>query len=73
MIIPPASLSAEALQGVLEEFISRDGTDYGEQELSLAAKVNQLRPQVLRGEVLIIFDEVEGRVTLIPKREGSGG
>lgn len=69
MIIPPESLSAEALQGVLEEFISRDGTDYGESELSLEAKVNRLRPQVMRGEVLIVFDEVLEGVTLMTLEE----
>jgi uncharacterized protein YheU (UPF0270 family) len=72
MIIPPGSLSAEALQGVLEEFISRDGTDYGEQELSLEAKVNRLRPQVLRGEVLIVFDEVSEGITLMTREEWRG-
>jgi uncharacterized protein YheU (UPF0270 family) len=34
-IIPVNKLSPEALQGVIEEFISRDGTDYGEMEVSL--------------------------------------
>jgi uncharacterized protein YheU (UPF0270 family) len=60
------------LQGVLEEFISRDGTDYGEQELSLEAKVNRLRPQVLRGEVLIAFDEVSEGITLMTREEWRG-
>jgi len=69
MIIPPESLSAEALQGVLEEFISRYGTDYGESELSLEAKVNRLKPQVMRGEVLIVFDEVLEGVTLMTREE----
>jgi Uncharacterized protein conserved in bacteria len=72
MIIPPESLSAEALQGVLEEFISRDGTDYGESELSLEAKVNRLKPQVMRGEVLIVFDEVLEGVTLMTREEWRG-
>ncbi|MCR6649981.1 MAG: YheU family protein [Cellvibrionaceae bacterium] len=69
MIIPPQSLSAEALQGVMEEFISRDGTDYGEQELSLQAKVERLKPQVLRGDVLIVFDEAQECVTLMTQEE----
>lgn len=72
MIIPPGSLSEEALQGVLEEFISRDGTDYGEQELSLEAKVARLKPQVMRGEVLIVFDEALEGVTLMTREEWRG-
>ena len=30
VIVPPDSLSAEALQGVIEKFVLREGTDYGE-------------------------------------------
>jgi uncharacterized protein YheU (UPF0270 family) len=69
MVIPPQSLSPDALLAVLEEFISREGTDYGDQEWTLAEKVQQLKPQVLRGHVLIIFDPVAELVTLIPKDE----
>jgi uncharacterized protein len=69
MIIPPQSLSPEALQAVLEEFISRDGTDYGTHEWTLAEKVQQLKPLVLNGRVLIVFDPVAGQVTLMPKEE----
>lgn len=72
MIIPPESLSEEALQGVLEEFISRDGTDYGELELSLEAKIARLKPQVVRGEVLIVFDETLECVTLMTREEWRG-
>ena len=72
MIIPPESLSEEALQGVLEEFISRDGTDYGELELSLESKVARLKPQVMRGEVLIVFDDALECVTLMTREEWRG-
>lgn len=72
MIIPPESLSEEALQGVLEEFISRDGTDYGELELSLEAKIARLKPQIVRGEVLIVFDETLECVTLMTREEWRG-
>jgi uncharacterized protein YheU (UPF0270 family) len=37
-IIPVDKLSAEALNGVIKEFISRDGTDYGEVEASAEKK-----------------------------------
>lgn len=56
MIIPASQLAAETLNTILEEFINREGTDYGECELSLQQKVETLRPQVLRGEVLIVYD-----------------
>ena len=69
MIIPPEQLSEDALQGVLEEYIGREGTDYGELELSLKDKVARLRPQVMRGDVLIIFDEFLETLTLVRRED----
>ena len=36
--IPWQKLSEDAFQGMLEELVSRDGTDYGERELSQEEK-----------------------------------
>jgi uncharacterized protein YheU (UPF0270 family) len=69
MIIPPQQLSPETLQAVLEEFISREGTDYGDREWALEEKVSCLRPQVLQGQVLIIFDPVSEQINLVPRDE----
>ncbi len=54
--VPYAALSAEALRGVIESFVLREGTDYGEQEISLAAKVAQVVRRLERGEARIMFD-----------------
>ena len=35
MIIPHERLSLEALQGIIEAFVTREGTDYGTQDVSL--------------------------------------
>jgi uncharacterized protein YheU (UPF0270 family) len=67
MIIPYQSLSADILQAIVEEYISREGTDYGELELSLAQKVAYLLPQIKSGDVLIVFDEASESVHLMPK------
>lgn len=64
MIIPVERLSAEAVQGLIEEFITREGTDYGEVEISLADKVEQIRGQLARGEVVIVFDAVLESVSI---------
>lgn len=61
IVIPYGDLSAEALRGVLESFVLREGTDYGEREVSLDQKVAQVLRQLERGEAQIIFDaELEG-------------
>ncbi len=56
MIIPYQQLSQEALQGILEDFVMREGTDYGEHEWSLADKVAQLRKQLIGGEIVVVYD-----------------
>lgn len=71
MIIPPSKLPAQTLRNILEEFITRDGTDYGDCELSLEEKVDRLYPQVFTNEVLIIFDEATETIQLVHKRDYS--
>lgn len=69
MIIPPSSLASETLTNLLQDYIMREGTDYGEVELTLDEKVGILRPQVLNSRVLIIYDESSGSFTLMPANE----
>jgi uncharacterized protein YheU (UPF0270 family) len=54
--VPPARLDEEVLQALLEEFASRDGTDYGDRELSLEQKVLDLRRQLRQRGLLLLFD-----------------
>lgn len=54
--IPWRELSAEALQGVIEEFVTREGTEYGPRDVELATKVAQVRQQLERDEVRLYFD-----------------
>jgi len=56
IVIPHAELSTEALRGVVESFVLREGTDYGEREISLDQKVAQVLRQLERGEARIIFN-----------------
>jgi uncharacterized protein len=63
--IPHAELSADALRGVIESFVLREGTDYGEREHSLEQKVAQVRAQLERGQARILFDPESNTVTLV--------
>jgi len=56
IVIPHRELSVAALRGVLESFVLREGTDYGEREVSLDQKVAQVLRQLERGEAQIVFD-----------------
>ncbi|MEH6610560.1 MAG: YheU family protein [Halioglobus sp.] len=54
--IPSSRLTPEVLDALLEEFASRDGTDYGEREHSLQEKVAQLRSQLMSAELALLYD-----------------
>ncbi len=69
LIIGSEQLSADALQGVIEEFITREGTDYGEIEYSLAEKVNQVRAQLQTKAVQIVFDLRSETCTIMTREE----
>ncbi len=56
LIIPYHQLSPEALNGVIQEFVTRDGTDYGEIEVSIETKTNQVLGQLKSGKAIIVFD-----------------
>ncbi|WP_428820694.1 YheU family protein [Microbulbifer sp. MCCC 1A16149] len=65
MIIPHRQIDPEALQNLLEEYATRDGTDYGEREVSLEDKVASLRRQLENKTVVIWFEPGEESVNLI--------
>jgi uncharacterized protein YheU (UPF0270 family) len=67
--IPFDRLSAGAQRGVIEEFVTREGTDYGHVEVSLDDKVAAVRRQIERGEVVLLFDPKAERVNLVTRRE----
>lgn len=69
MIIPHQQLSPSALQGLIEEFITREGTDYGLEEVSLQDKIAQVKRQLERGEVVILFDTASETVTLLTQHQ----
>ena len=54
--VPHRELSEEALKGVIESFVLREGTDYGEREFSLEQKVAHVMRQLERGEAQVVFD-----------------
>jgi uncharacterized protein YheU (UPF0270 family) len=66
-VVPKERLSPEALDGLIEEFVTRDGTDYGEQENTLEEKKNAVIHQLDRGEVVIVFDSESETANIVPK------
>jgi uncharacterized protein YheU (UPF0270 family) len=66
VVVPYTELTAELLRAVVESFVLREGTDYGERELSLDDKVARMMAQLKRGEASIVFDPESESVTIMP-------
>lgn len=62
--VPHTALSPDALRGLIEEFVTRDGTDYGLHEKSLDERVADVLRQLERGDVRILFDPDSGTANL---------
>ena len=65
-------LSREALQRVIEEFVTRDGTEFTDAE----KKTNQVRRLLERGEVELWYDPASRTCNILPRgavqdREGT--
>jgi uncharacterized protein YheU (UPF0270 family) len=67
--IPVEALSNQALDGLIEEFVTRDGTDYGAEERALDDKKDAVRRQLDRGDVVIVFDPEMRTSNIILKDE----
>jgi uncharacterized protein len=65
-LIPIDRLSNDALRGVIEEFISREGTDYGEREVSRETSFNQLKHRLEKGLAVLVFDEDTETTNIFP-------
>ena len=59
-------LSPEALRGVIEAFVTREGTDYGVHAVPLATKVEQVRHQLDAGTAVIVYDAATDSWTIRP-------
>jgi len=56
VVVPYTELAADLLHAVVESYVLREGTDYGEKEFSLEDKVAHVISQLQRGDAQIVFD-----------------
>ena len=66
MQIPYQELQAETLLSLVESFILREGTDYGDSEASFTDKTQQVMNQIHEGKILIMYSELHESCDLIP-------
>ena len=60
--IPPDQLAPETLRSLIDEFVTRDGTDLAEAE----TKIRKVEELLQRGEVEIWFDEATRTCNILP-------
>jgi uncharacterized protein len=68
MNIPHTMLSAETLRAVIEEFVLREGTEYGDKDVPLDDKVAAVTRQLEKNEAVVVFDSETESCSIVPKR-----
>jgi uncharacterized protein YheU (UPF0270 family) len=66
--IPYERLSADVLRGIIENFVLREGTDYGSHEYSLDDKVTAVRRQLERRDAVVVFNPDDESCSIVPCR-----
>lgn len=73
MIIPWQEIDGATLTNLIEAFVLREGTDYGDHERSLEEKVADVRRQLKNGEALLVWSELHETVNIMPKGQLHSG
>jgi uncharacterized protein YheU (UPF0270 family) len=71
--VPHGELAPETLRAVIESFVLREGTDYGERDVSFDSKVADVRRQLDRREAVIVYDPVSDSIDIVVRRPVSSG
>jgi uncharacterized protein YheU (UPF0270 family) len=69
IIIPHEKLSPQALRGLIEEVVTRNGTDNGYIQATLEQNVAMVMAQLRRKEVLVVYDESTRTANIVPSRD----
>jgi uncharacterized protein len=69
MIIPWQDLAPDTLNNIIESFILREGTDYGDVEASLAQKVDEILLLLRINEVVLVWSELHESLTIMRRAD----
>ncbi len=67
--MPYDRLSPEILEAVIEEFVTREGTDYGTTDAPFERKIEQVKRQLATGRAVIVFDETMQSCTILTNND----
>ncbi|WP_286264542.1 YheU family protein [Thalassotalea atypica] len=67
MIIPIEQVAPEILENIIKEFVLREGTEYGAQDVAIADKIAQVKLQLQNGSAVLVYSELHETVNIMPK------
>ena len=67
VVVPTEEIPEESLKNLITAFVLREGTDYGEQEVALETKVQQVLAAIKCGEAQILFSELDESFDIVSK------
>lgn len=73
MIIPLEQLSTETLNAIIEDFILREGTEYGAEDVSKEAKIFQVKKQLAQGSAVLVYSELHESINILPSDQFKAG
>lgn len=71
LVIPHRGLAPDTLTALLEDFVTRDSTDYGEHDVPVAARVGQVRRQLDAGKAVIVYDAEAESFNIVPSDQAA--
>lgn len=69
MIIPWQDLAPDTLESLIESYVLREGTDYGTYEKSLQDKVDDVKRQLVSGQIVLVWSELHESVNFMPNTQ----
>ncbi len=69
MIIPHKDIDPNTLDNIIKEFVLREGTDYGMDDVEIAEKIEDVKAQLNQGSAVIVYSELYETVNIMPKSE----
>lgn len=69
MIIPLDQLNESTLLAIIEDFILREGTDYGAIDATKEEKISQVKLQLKQGSAVLVYSELHESVNILPKEQ----
>lgn len=66
MIIPYEKLAIDVLDAIIQEFVLREGTEYGFEDISLEEKIDDIKQQLKVGNAVVVFSELHQTVNIMP-------